>query len=208
MSGDKQNPSKPEMNEFERGVFEAKGQEALRELFELRRCDVTQSSGWPRITIMIQQGGKDDVKQCDVWVNGRPYNLWRGIAVAVPPEVVDNLTEAKTGFLQEIPLGPNQPNKHETVDVMRFPFHVVDAESATRYALWQESHKCNAYMHCNPPEEGTTAEDKARVARWKAECAKTRERDMRSAIDIVARVKTILEKEQRERARLRESVAA
>lgn len=207
MSGDKQ-PTKAEMSEFERAGFEAKGMEALRELNELRRCDVTQSSGWPRITIVIQQGGKDDLKHCDVWVNGRPYNLWRGVAVAVPPEVVENLEEAKSGMLQEIPLGPNQPNKHETVDVIRFPFSIVDAESATRMALWKESHKCNAYMHCTPPEQGSTPEAQAKMARWKAECDKTRDRDMRAAIDIVARVKAILEKEQRERARLRESVAA
>lgn len=191
----------------DKGVDEELGMMALKELARLRKADVSQSSGWPRVTVFVQKGGKDERPQVDVTVNGRPYNLFRGVPLSVPPEVVDALGDASQGILQEM-VNPDGSVRHETVNVPRFPHHITDAASQERYELWNQSGRVNAYMHANPPFDDGTKESAQKIAVWKAECAKTKERDMVEAIRILDRVQKIIAREEQERARLRETATA
>ena len=189
-------------------VDKERGYAALHELEALRVATVSQASHWPRITIQIQQGGKDEKRIVELGVNGRRYEIMRGSRVAVPPEVVDVLTEAIQGVVQEVPLDHSVGNRHETVDVPRFPFFIVDAVSQERYELWQQAKRARTHMHANPPKDDGSREMQERIVRWKQECDRTRDADMALAMKILDRVKAMKQAEEEERARLREAAAA
>lgn len=112
---------------------------ALAALEKVMLFDQSQSSKWPRITIYVEQGGGVDQFQDEtvlVYPNGRTYDIARSANAKVPPEVVDALYLCLSGRQVK---DPKAATGYSTVDVLRFPFRMVDADSVRRYDKWKNA---------------------------------------------------------------------
>lgn len=112
------------------------GKRILEELEKVVYFDQSQSSSWPRVTIFVEAGGTDSYQDdsFQIYPNGRTYNVQRSAQAPVPPEVVDALRLCMTSLMMK---DATAPTGYASRDVLRFPFRVVDAQSARRHDQWK-----------------------------------------------------------------------
>jgi len=107
--------------------------------FKVRTANVSGASTDRRVVININESedSQDADNEVPVQVNGRAYQIKRGVDVAVPPEVVVALENAvvdraiplkdETGMTRGFTLRPSK----------RFPFRVVDEDSMLILKQWK-----------------------------------------------------------------------
>jgi len=107
--------------------------------FKIRTANVSGASTDKRVVININESedSQDADNEVPVQVNGRAYQIKRGVDVSVPPEVVVALENAvvdkaipfkdESGMTRGFTLRPSK----------RFPFRVVDEESMSILKHWK-----------------------------------------------------------------------
>lgn len=100
-------------------------------------CNVTSASAFPRVNIVIDESSNpSDPSRAFVSVNGRAYDIKRGVETPVPPEVVEALTNAVSDKVYQTPDG-----EVHTRPTQRFPFRIQDEEGQRVMAAWREFHE-------------------------------------------------------------------
>lgn len=100
-------------------------------------CNVTSASAFPRVNIVVDESSNpSDPSRAFVSVNGRAYDIQRGVATEVPPEVVEALTNAVSDKVYQTPDG-----EIHTRPTQRFPFRIQDEEGQRVMAAWKEFHE-------------------------------------------------------------------
>lgn len=105
-----------------------------------RHATVSSASTKNRILIKINESERaEDNNEVIVGVNGRHYQIQRGVEVGVPPEVVHALENAVVdkAIPQFTEMG--MPNGFILRPTKRFPFSFVDVESQQAYKAWVQA---------------------------------------------------------------------
>lgn len=105
-----------------------------------KHADVSSASTRDRVEIRIneseQQGDSNEVV---VGVNGRHYQIRRGVDVGVPPEVVHALENAVIDKAIPQFTDTGMPNGFILRPTRRFPFEFANAEAHLKYKAWRQA---------------------------------------------------------------------
>ena len=116
---------------FQAGLVEEKVKDTRK------HANVSSASTKDRVVININEAQNPfDPIDVPVQVNGRSYQIRRGVDVGVPPEVVHVLENAEIGRAKQKMDDRGMPAGVEFVPTRRFPFRIVDSESMRVYNAW------------------------------------------------------------------------
>jgi hypothetical protein len=100
-------------------------------------CNVTRASAFPRVKVVIDESqNPSDPSRALVIVNGRAYDIQRGIETDLPPEVVEALENAVADKVFQ-----SADGEIHTRPTKRFPFRIQDEEGQRVMAAWKEYHE-------------------------------------------------------------------
>lgn len=104
-----------------------------------KHADVSSASTKDRVLIRVNESERpEDNNEVLVGVNGRAYQIKRGVEVAVPPEVVHALENAVIDKAIPQFTDNGMPNGFILRPTRRFPFEFVNAESHLKYKSWMQ----------------------------------------------------------------------
>lgn len=102
-----------------------------------KHADVSSASTKDRVSIRVNESERpEDNNEVLVGVNGRAYQIKRGVEVAVPPEVVHALENAVIDKAIPQFTDNGMPNGFILRPTRRFPFEFVNAEAHLKYKAW------------------------------------------------------------------------
>lgn len=102
-----------------------------------KHASVSSASTKDRVVININEAQNPfDPVDVPVQVNGRMYQIKRGVDVGVPPEVVHALDNAEIGRAKQKIDNNGMPAGVEFVPAKRFPYRIVDSKSMQVYQDW------------------------------------------------------------------------
>lgn len=105
-----------------------------------KHATVSSASTKDRVTININEAQNPfDPVDVQVQVNGRMYQIKRGVDVGVPPEVVHALDNAEIGRARQKIDEKGMPAGVEFTPAKRFPYRIVDADSMQLYKAWLQA---------------------------------------------------------------------
>lgn len=122
------------------GKFGVPGEALPPGVRRLREASVVRASTDARIVIHIDESqDPQDTNEVPVQVNGRAYQIKRGVPVGVPPEVVVALENAVSD--RAVPQTDEAGNPRGVVlrPYRRYPFRIVDVESQQRMDRWRKA---------------------------------------------------------------------
>ncbi len=100
-------------------------------------CNVTHASAFPRVAVVVDESNDPHTPSRAFFsVNGRGYDIQRGVEMELPPEVVEAMENAVSDKVYQ-----TQDGEVHTRPTKRFPFRIQTEEGQRVMRAWKEFHE-------------------------------------------------------------------